>query len=369
MCLPAASTLCGACGSGSATATPHDAGFEDSSEEVLVCFDADVNCNGTCVGTSDDPSNCGSCGHDCQDGACVNGQCQPVTLASAQVQPWGLAINEVNVYWTTTSGSVLSCAKTGCGTGPTTIASGQLTPIGIAVDDTNVYWTNNKGGTVAFCPLDGCDGEPTTLASGQLNPRGIAVDDVNVYWTNYASPGEVAGCSKSGCSGAPTVLASNQASPLGIVAGAGFLYWTNNTIPGTTMSCATSGCADQPTQIAVSLGADGIAANASDIYWVEQGQMPGQPDGLLRSCQLPGCTVVGTIGAGLTDPRGVALDPGTAFFTSFAGNAVLKCPLSGTSCTPVVLSSVESSPYAIAVDETAVYWTNRGDNTIRKMAK
>jgi hypothetical protein len=32
-------------------------------------------------------------------------------------------------------------------------------------------------------------------------------------------------------------------------------------------------------------------------------------------------------------------------------------------------SKGESSPYAIAVDSDAIYWTDRGDNTIRKLAK
>jgi hypothetical protein len=36
---------------------------------------------------------------------------------------------------------------------------------------------------------------------------------------------------------------------------------------------------------------------------------------------------------------------------------------------PTVLAKGESSPYAIAVDSDVIYWTDRGDNTIRKLAK
>jgi hypothetical protein len=38
----------------------------------------------------------------------------------------------------------------------------------------------------------------------------------------------------------------------------------------------------------------------------------------------------------------------------------------------VVLTALvegQSSPYAISIDETAIYWTDRGDGTIRKLAR
>jgi hypothetical protein len=39
-------------------------------------------CAGNCVTPGTDAANCGSCGHDCQGGACQSAMCQPVTLAS-----------------------------------------------------------------------------------------------------------------------------------------------------------------------------------------------------------------------------------------------------------------------------------------------
>jgi hypothetical protein len=54
---------------------------------------------------------------------------------------------------------------------------------------------------------------------------------------------------------------------------------------------------------------------------------------------------------------------------ALSGGAILSCPLAGCGQGPKVLSKAESSPYAIAVDADTIYWTDRGNNTIRKLAR
>jgi sugar lactone lactonase YvrE len=93
------------------------------------------------------------------------------------------------VYWTdfTSSGSVLVLAK-GSSAAPITLASGQSYPGGVAVEGTSAYWTNSANGgsgmgSVAKVPLSG--GTPMTLGTGRNNPNGIAVDEANVYWADF----------------------------------------------------------------------------------------------------------------------------------------------------------------------------------------
>ena len=78
----------------------------------------------------------------------------------------------------------MKCALSGCNGEPTMVAEaapGATGPGGLAVDCTNVYWTNSTDGTVMTCAKDGCGNSPTVLASGQLEPHRVAVRCASRY--------------------------------------------------------------------------------------------------------------------------------------------------------------------------------------------
>src|SRR5882672_119433 len=78
---------------------------------------------------------CAACGRDCQGGMCTAGQCQSLVLASGLSGLHAIAVDEVNVYWTS-SGGVEKCAVRGCNGNPTTLSTlvGSADSWGITVN-------------------------------------------------------------------------------------------------------------------------------------------------------------------------------------------------------------------------------------------
>lgn len=140
-----------------------------------------------------------------------------------------IALDSANLFWTD-SDSVLVCSLSNCST-PQKLATAQGAPTTVVVDSTNAYWTNFFDGTVMECAKTGCGGQPTTLAAAQDHPYGIAVDASNVYWTNQATKamsGTVQKCAVAGCNGMPEQLAAAQDWPEAIVVDSTAVYWGNS---------------------------------------------------------------------------------------------------------------------------------------------
>lgn len=129
-----------------------------------------------------------------------------------------VALDAVNVYFTTDNGGVSKCAKTGCAA-PTILAAGPYQGADIAVDATDAYWATRAG--VFRCAAGGCNGSPLMLAPQQA--YSLSIDDANVYFTTVDS---IMRCAKNG-GAAPTVLASGQTNPGDLAVDATSVYWTN----------------------------------------------------------------------------------------------------------------------------------------------
>jgi hypothetical protein len=330
-----------------------------------------------CGDTQTSPQDCGACGHDCQGGTCLAGVCQPFVLVhgdehQSSVSYGGLALDAENlywtdasgvgavplsggaprriaiypaqnrgiavggdeVYWTTTSLSVVSRAPKAARTVvPDNVAFAELEPVDVAVDRTTVYWTDNLSEFVMGAPLDG--GAPSAAAVDPCQgPYAIAVDETHIYWTNVLD-GTVNSAPKGG-SGYAVALASNQGFPSGIALDGTNVYWASNG-DGTVMAVPLAGSV--PVCLASGeVGVVSVVVDARYAYW----SLPTN-HGELRRVPL---------GGGDVTTIGVACPPAN---------------MGDTPMPPATCGHGQAGAGLVAVDATSVYWTTAID--IVKMAK
>jgi hypothetical protein len=317
-----------------------------------ACTCLQTTCGSDCIDTSSDPDNCGGCSNGCEGQPCSGGVCQPMALATAQDQPWGIALGSSNCYWTNRdNGTVMTVAAAGTGT-PSPVASSQSSPTSIATDTMNVYWVDTtNGGSVLECALGGCT-TPTPLAAGQASPWGIAVPTSGgeVYFTAGAAAWAI-----SLEDGGVSALGSESGTPNAIVTDGSSVYWSDAT--GAVYQCALPGGCTTPTQLSAPAGQPslGIAVDSANVYFTLGG---GTTPGAVWKVPKGG-TGAATLMTTANSPVGIAVDPSTSFvYWTDAGDGTVMKMSTGDAGAPVTLASAQSNPTGIVLDSTYVYWTN-----------
>jgi hypothetical protein len=296
----------------------------------------------------------------------------PGALASGQVYPGRIAVDDANVYWMntgvpavparnavlpSTGGQIMKCAKAGCDGSPTALVSGIESasggPVPFAVAGASVYFDDDGTGIEA-CGLGGCGGKPAVVELGSAGH--LAADPANVYWTGLGEPvfqlpiadggmptnlyyqamdyavgvavdatdvyfvttlGAVEKCAIGGCNGAPTTVTTGPTNGIEVALDADNVYWTvRNGDSGQVLTCPKSGCATPTVLVANAPNLDQIATDGVTVYFTELGETStsGQAtpmSGAISRCPVAGCGGMGTPFAPYeTSPGGIAVDPG-----------------------------------------------------------
>jgi hypothetical protein len=355
----------GSSGSGDGEAGASQAGAGAGAGEAGAGGSSDCTmCGGACVDLTTSVANCGSCGHVCGCGStsCTDGVCDAHVLAPSQGAPVAIALHAGTLYWGNDADRTVSTVPIAGGS-PSVLYPGRTAVRGFAFDDTRVYFTRNVFNIVEAGLLDGSSSGNFT---NQQEPgaTGIASNASAAYWTNGGS-----GAIRTRSLGAPaasggTTLISGQLHPDGIALDATALYWANHDasngeivkmpIAGGPSTPVASGRAN-PHSVVVASGY---------VYWTEQGD--GTPN--TGSVQRAPVDSDGDAGAITTFadhqpmPSAIAVDASNVYWTDSVAGRIMRAPLSGGAALPVGIN--EATPMGLVVTPTCLYFADFADGNV-----
>jgi hypothetical protein len=308
-----------------------------------------------------------SCAYDCRGGACVDGICGPVTIVAGLDRPYALAVDADAVYFTDlgpsgsdTNGKLVACAGPPPCT-PTLLAGTLESPRAVAITADAVFvsqwWPARTSPANAIYGFKRIDGMPLpSFPFGAYGARGLAATTDTAWFADLGS--STAGANGDGNVSRMTkqagtylfdayVIQSRRPELVAVLPGGtvrefftadnalyeagnansvasgqqfvdltsdgSTLFWID-TMPTTPkiFTCGT-GCANAfVAELAPAPTASGLAADATGVYWVEEGATP--KSGRVR--RLPkGSTTPVTLLDGLARPQKIALTTTDMFIT------------------------------------------------------
>lgn len=248
----------------------------------------------------------------------------------------------------------------------TVIADALNNGRGIALSEDYVFWCDQNAGSVWRANKDGS--EPMLLVQGADDPFELAVNDIFVYWTSFAIDGGVWRVPVIG--GMPELVASDT-YPRTIAIDGGYVYWGTFGTGVDDVSRIQIALGAQPELVSTfNGGVADIAADATGLYLTAHvtpsgGGLMDPPQGTVyHLLPTPGSfpTVLET---DIAEPWGIAIAGDVVVWADGLGEAgtyprsiLSRAKADVLPGMPTTLANVQTAPWAVAADETHVYWTD-----------
>jgi hypothetical protein len=225
--------------------------------------------------------------------------------------------------------------------------------LGVAVEGSHIYWADPSNGTIGRANLDGSNTEnfievppseceeiePGVFAQVPSKPRYVAVDAGHIYWTNTGKLDEDGEPAEGGGTiGRADIDGSETSIEPGFICGAS--------------------------------NPQGIAVNATHIYWAKAAKDPVQRS--LARAAIDGSEVEPEFHKLFTNnsvPYGIALNANHVYFAFNEGSSnngyLERMTLGGGESTVMFISKVGIR--GVAVDGANIYWAAQGEETVGRV--
>jgi hypothetical protein len=318
--------------------------------------------------------------------------------AGPQPAAFGAASADGSVTYFTSPEKLTNDANTGLEQAPAQIELGspagsiedeEFIPsqkaLGLAVDAEHIYWVDPALGTIGRADLDGTErnpafiepgtiecevkGKPGTFEAVASRPRSVAVDAGHVYWTDTGCSDENGPIAETGTIGRAAIDGSEveaafiegATNPQGIAVNATHVYWANAGITGVSAigRATIAGGEVKQSLIAEAIGGTtpyGVALSATHVYFDLNGV--SNNFSYIARANLDGKEAEAAfVGEGA---RGLAVDASHVYWANQGDEAIGRANLELKSVETEFIP-LEGKPNGLAADGAHLYWSTNGE--------
>jgi hypothetical protein len=309
---------------------------------------------------------------DVTDASCIGNACPPVVLARGLHSPTWIAADETSIYVIENSESLGTRIKqvrkdvrdqdrtNDLGVIVTISKSARPVSAIVITREPALYWSiADDAGGVWRCSLPACT--PTRFA-GNYEVIALATDNTRVVWSidTFGPPMSVRQCLVGSTCIGSTLLSEDPVRGIVVTKTEALTSSRNYGIVALSLDGEEPRTINaSPLENVESAGA--FAASANHVYWV-------RGDREMVMCPRSGC-VTPTLVATVVGPRNLALNSTRiAWANGAALSGIYTCPLDGCGdAAGTLLAADPGAPYAVLLDESFAYWSDRASGEIRKV--